>query len=195
MRRRVSIILLAALVLGSATAGGLYWRWLHSPRYALQQMALALKARDMDKFFNYLILKDIFANLIEESTKDNDKPGAPPGKPEDEWTRATKRLGHKLARQILPKLFDRFSGQLRGVIETHLLNLDDTQILAVMAAVTVARIDTKGDKAQVTLRDPKTGDPLRFQMARCQDGNWRVVSVTYEDFRNFLKNEWCRSPS
>ena len=67
MRRKTWIIAVAIVVLGGALAGGLYWRWANSPRYALQQAALALQARDMDKFFNYLNLKEILNNFGRKS--------------------------------------------------------------------------------------------------------------------------------
>ena len=57
MRRKTWIIALVIVVLGAALGGGLYWHWANSPRYALQQAALALKTRNMDKFFNYLEFK------------------------------------------------------------------------------------------------------------------------------------------
>ena len=47
MRRRTLIIVLIAVVVGAALAGGAYWRWTDSPRYALQRLALALKTRNM----------------------------------------------------------------------------------------------------------------------------------------------------
>ncbi len=74
MQRKTWIIAVAIVVLGGAVAGGLYWRWANSPRYALQQAALALQARDMDKFFNYVNLKEILNNLVEASGKDLETP-------------------------------------------------------------------------------------------------------------------------
>ena len=54
MRRKTWIIGLVIVVLGAGVVGGLYWHWSNSPRYALQQAALALKTRDLDKFFQYV---------------------------------------------------------------------------------------------------------------------------------------------
>jgi hypothetical protein len=187
MRRPTLISILAVLVLGTALAGGLYWRWYHSPRYALQQMALALKHKNMDNFFNYLDLKEIFNNILETSSKDLEPPE---GKTEDDWDRLTRRLGRKFARNLLPRLFDTFEKQIRGALEQYLLNLDNSQVMGVMAAVTVARIQTRGDEAEVCLTDPKTGDLFRFRMRRFPDGTWRIVTVTYEDLKKFLKREW-----
>ncbi len=189
MRRSVLITVLALIILGGAIAGVLYWRWYHSPRYALQQMALALKNQDMPGFFKYLDLKEIFKNLLDATAKDLE---SPPDKGEDDWTRSTRRLGRKFARNLLPKLFDTFEKQIRGGLEQYLLTLDSSQVLAIMAAVTVARIDTQGDEAQVTLKDPKTGEPFRFLMRRYPDGVWRLVAITYEDLKKFVKHEWNR---
>ena len=188
MRRKVLIIVLAVLILGGALGGGLYWRWYNSPRYALQQMALALKTRNLDNFFKYLDLKAIFNNFLEASGKDLDAPVNPDA---DEWTRMTQHLGRKFARVLLPKLFDTFETQIRGVMENYLRNLDNSQIMAIAAAATVARIDTQGDEAQVTLTDPRTKDTLRFQMHRDpQRRLWQIVSVSHEDLKRFCQREF-----
>jgi len=188
MRRKTLILALAALVLGAALAGGLYWRWYQSPRYALQQMALALQTRNLDNFFKYIELKEIFNNFLEASSKDlesEDKPGA------NEWDRMTRRLGRNFTRSLLPKLFDTFETQIRGVMEKYLLNLDNSQIMVIAAAVTVAQIDTRGDEAQVTLTNPKTGELIRLQMRRqVERDRWQVVSVNYQDLKRFLQREF-----
>jgi hypothetical protein len=188
MRRKTLIIAMAVVVLGAGLAGGLYWRWANSPRYALQQAALALKARDMPKFFSYLNLKEIFSNLLEASSKDLK---VPEDQKADDWTRFSRRMGRKLANLFLPKFFETFQPQIRTVLEHFLLNLDNSQILGIAAAVTVAQIDTRGDEAAVTLTDPKTKEVLRFQMRRQPNhGNWQIVSVNYEDLKRFYKREF-----
>lgn len=188
MRRKTLIIAMAMVVLGAALAGGLYWRWANSPRYALQQAALALKARDMPKFFKYLNLKDILSNFVEASNKDLQ---APEDQKADDWTRFSRRMGRKLANLFLPKFFETFEPQIRNVLERFLLHLDNSQILGIAAAVTVAQIDTRGDEAAVTLTDPKTKEVLRFQMRRQPDhGAWQIVSVNYVDLKRFYKREF-----
>jgi hypothetical protein len=188
MRRKTLIIAVAIVVLGVALAGGLYWRWVNSPRYALQQAALALQARDMDKFFNYLDLKEILNNFIEASSKDLDPPE---DQQADEWTRFSRQMGRKFAHLFLPKLFQAFETQIRGALERYLLNLNNSQILAIAAAATVAQIDSRGDEARVTLIDPKTKDIFRFQMRRQPNhGTWQIVSVNYDDLKRFSKREF-----
>jgi hypothetical protein len=113
MQRKTWIIAVAIVVLGGAVAGGLYWRWANSPRYALQQAALALQARDMDKFFNYVNLKDIlnsFQKLIRIWDLDDH--------------RQTILQVFPAAAQVhhLSKLFEAF--QTDGVMERYLLHLD-----------------------------------------------------------------------
>jgi len=188
MRRKTLIIALAVVVLGAALAGGLYWRWANSPRYALQQAALALQARDMPKFFNYVNLKEILSNFVEASSKDLK---APEDQKADDWTKFSRRMGRKLANLFLPKFFKTFEPQIRNVLERFLLNLNNSQILGIAAAVTVAQIDTRGDEAAVTLTDPKTKEVLRFQMRRQPNhGAWQIVSVNYEDLKIFYKREF-----
>ncbi len=186
MQRKPLVIVLVVLVLATVVAGGLYWRWLHSPRYALQQMVLALQAKDMNKFFSYLDLKEVFNNIIQASSKDLGK-----NDPEaDEWTQMTRRLGQKFARHLLPKLFEAFEQQIKDAAQSYLLNLDSSQILGLTAAVTLAKIRVTGDEAEVTFQDPKTGDPLRFKMHRVGSGPWRIVSINYNDLKKFLKREF-----
>jgi hypothetical protein len=188
MRRKTLIIFVVVLVLGGAVGGGLYWHWRNSPRYALQQMALALETRNMDNFFNYMDLKAIFNKFLEASSQDLDNPADPNA---DEWTRMTRDMGRKFSRFLLPKLFDSFATQIRGFMEKYLLNLDNSQILGIAAAATVARIETRGDEAQVTLTDPKTKEPLRFQMRRDpQRGIWQIISVNYQDVKKFAQREF-----
>jgi hypothetical protein len=188
MPRKALIIVLAVLVLGGVLSGVLYWRWYNSPRYALQQMALALKTRNMETFFKYLDMKAIFNNFLEASSRDQD-PDLDPDT--DEWTQMTRRLGRKFARFMLPQLFNTFESQIRGVLENYLLNLDNTQILGVAAAATTARIDARGDEALVTLTDPKTKEPLRFQMQRQANGGlWQIVAVNHQDLKRFYRRQF-----
>jgi hypothetical protein len=188
MRRKTWIIALSIVVLGAALGGGLYWQWTNSPRYALQQAALALKTRNLDKFFSYVDLKEIATNFSEASSQDlssRDDPQA------DEWSRYSRRLGGKFAKLFLPKLFDSLEPQIRRVLDHYLLNLNNTQILAVAAAVTVAQIDTQGDEARITLTDPKTHETFRFQMRRQPDhGVWQIVSGNSDDLKKFYKREF-----
>ena len=190
MRRKTWIIAVAIVVLGGGLAGGLYWRWANSPRYALQQAALALQARDMQKFFNYLDLIEILNNLVEASSKDLE---TSEDQSPDEWTKFTRQLGRKFAHLFLPKLFETFEAQIRTVLERYLLNLDSSKIVIIAAAATVAQIDTQGDEALVTLTDPKTRDTFQFQMRRQPNqGTWQIVSVNYDDLKRFSKREFFR---
>jgi hypothetical protein len=190
MRRKTWIIAVVIVVLGGVLSGGLYWRWVNSPRYALQQAALALKTRDMNKFFNYLDLKEIFNNFVQASTQEQEPPE---DQQADDWTKYSRRLGRKFAHLFLPKLFETFKTEIRGVLEKFLLNLDNSQLLAIAAAVTMAQIDTQGDEAGVTLTDPKTKETLHFQMRRQSDnGVWRIVAVNYDDLKRFYKREFER---
>jgi hypothetical protein len=185
MRRKTWIIALVIVILAAAAGGGLYWHWSNSPRYALQQAALALKTRNMDTFFKYVNLKEIVLNFSRACSRDlqaqNDK------HPND-LTKYCRRLGGKFAQVFLPKLLESFEPQVRQVVEHYLLKLNNTQILEIAAAVTVAHIDTQGDTAQVTLTDPKTQEKLHFQMHRqANRGTWQIVSVNYDDLKTLYK--------
>lgn len=188
MRRRTLLIIVIAVVLGSALAGGAYWRWTNSPRFALQRMALALKTKNMSEFFKYLDLKAILNNFIEQSSQESEEPK---GSKEDEWNRTSRQLGRKFARMFLPKLFDNFEKEIKGVMEKYLSNLDNKQILGIVAAATTAQIEVQGEEAKVTLVDPKSQKPFRFQMLRQPEtGTWQIVSINYQDLKYFAKREF-----
>lgn len=190
MRRRNWLILISVVVLGGALAGGLYWHWVSSPRYALQRMALALKTKNMPQLFKYLDLKAIFNDLVESSSQDLDKPKDKKEKKEDEWNQLSRKMGSKFARIFLPKLFESFEKDIRAMIEKHLQELNNKQILAVAAAATTAQIEVQGEEAGVTLVDPKTKEPFRFRMRRQPGtGLWQIVAVNYQDLKKFSKRE------
>lgn len=188
MRRRTLSIILITVVLGAVLSGGLYWRWTASPRYALQRMALALQTKNMPQFFNYLDLKAIFNDFVDAASQE---PEEPKSRKDDDWGRLSRQLGGKFARMFLPQLFESFEKEIQGVMEKYLLNLDNTQILGVVAAATTAQIEVQGEEAQVTLVDPKSHKPLRFQMQRqSETGTWKIVSVNYQDVKNFARREF-----
>ncbi|MCX5893774.1 MAG: hypothetical protein NTW80_12555 [Deltaproteobacteria bacterium] len=188
MRRRTLIIMLIAVVVGAVLAGGAYWRWTNSPRYALQRMALALKTGNMPEFYKYMDLKAILNNIIDASSEDAAK--SKDGQ-DDEWSRMSRKMGGKLARMFLPKLFESFEKEIKGVMEKYLQNLDNGQILGIAAAATTAQIEVQGEDAQVTLVDPKSKKPFRFQMRRQPEtGTWQIVSINYQDLKNFTKREF-----
>lgn len=191
MRKKlIFMIIVAALAAGAIAAGVVYQRWKDSPRYALQNMVLAIKTKEMDNVFKYLDLKEIFNNLLESSTgevKGEEKGG-------DDWDRFSRQLGRKFAKKLFPKLFDNFEKQIRELISSYLQDLDNTQILALTAAVTTAKIEVQGEEALVTIRDPKNGKPLRFRMRRKGgDRVWQVVSFHYDDFKHLMKKEFLGS--
>ena len=185
----IFIIIVAVLAIGAITAGVLYQRYLASPRYALQQMVLALKAKDVEKLFNYLDLKEIVKNVAESSAAEElnnaeDKPE------KDEWSRFGRQLGRKFARHIFPKLYDSFEKEIQRGVKSYIKDLTNTQILALTAAVATAGIEVQGEEAQVTVYDPKNQRPMRFTMRRFADGGWRVVHLNYKDFKPLLKKEF-----
>jgi hypothetical protein len=187
MRRKTLIIILAVLIVGAGAAGGLYFHWRNSPRYSLHQMVLALKAKNMGDFLNYLDLKEIFNNFLEATSRDLPPPS---NKKEDELARLTRNLGRKFARFVLPQLFKTYEKDIQATMEKYMVSLDNKQLLALTAAIAVAQVKVEGDEAQVSIRDPKTKEDFRFHMRRQEDGVWRMVEVNYQDFKKFIKREF-----
>jgi hypothetical protein len=188
MAKRLIYILVTVATLAGLVVGGLYWRWHNSPRYSLHHMVLALQINNIDKFTSYIDLKAIFENLVQHSSQELIESQKPD---EDEWTRLGRRLGKKLAQQVLPKVFDNFETQIRSLLKQYLLTLDNTQVLAIAAAVSLAEVQVQGNMAQVTVKDPRgsIAGQLRFQMRRNQDNRWVVSEVNYQDLKKILKHE------
>jgi len=187
MKRSAVVIFSTVFLLAAVITGGFYWRWVNSPRYALQQMVLAIQTRNMNKFFKYLDLQEIVGNMVDASSEDL----APPEAPDmDDWDRLSRRLGKKVAKFVLPKLLEKFDKQVRSAVEQYLLNLSNTQVLALAAAATTAEISTRGEMAEVKLVDPKTGEPFRFMLGRDPGTKeWRIISIRYQDLKKLLKRE------
>jgi len=187
VKRSAIIIFATVFLLAAVVSGGLYWRWLHSPRYALQKMVWAIQTKNMDKLFNYLDLQEIISNLVEASGADLAREGSDM----TEWDRLGQRLGQKMAKFLLPKLVEKFHQEIKSGIEQFLLNLSNSQVLALAAAVSAADIDIRGEVAEVKLLDPQSGKPFRFRMKRDPvTREWRIVAIRYEDLKRLLKQEF-----
>ena len=187
MKRSAIFIFATVFLLAAAITGGFYWRWVNSPRYALQQMVLAIQTKNMDKLFKYSDLQEIISNLVDASSQDL----APQERPDmDEWESLSRHLGKKVAKFVLPKLLEKFDKQVKSAVEQYMLNLSNTQVLALAAAATTAAITTRGEMAEVKLVDPKTGEPFRFMMGRNPaTKEWRIISIRYQDLKKLLKRE------
>lgn len=193
MRRKIILSIVGVLFVSGAIIGGYVYYWQGSPRYALYQMVRAIQKRDMETFFKYIELKEIFNNLIQEAGQDINIPpesGPDNGTPKDEWNRWSQRLGKKFARYLLPKLFATFEGQIKSQIEDYLLNLSTGQTLGLTALVAQAKIEQQHHRAQVTLTDPQSHQSLRFWMYQDpQTREWHIVEVNYQDLKNVIQHE------
>lgn len=187
MRRSFLIITLTVLLLGVLVAGGFYYLYRNSPRYALIQMTNSLTIRNYEKFYQYLDLKSILSHLVQETGKDFLLQEEGKG---DALNRLGLSLGRKLAQQLLPQLFESFEKDLRKLINEYLRTLTTQELLALETAVALAEIRQQGEEAQVILRFPKDEGRLRLFMSRnFPDRSWRVISVNYEDLKRLLKKE------
>lgn len=185
MKRSALVIFTLVFVLAAAVTGGLYWRWANSPRYALQQMVLAIQTRNMDKFFKYVDLQEIATNLVVVSSEDVKLPDRPDL---DYWDRLSRNVSKKVAQALVPRLMERYEAQVKDAIQGYLMDLTNSQVVGLAAAATTANIQTLGEVANVTLRDPKTAGTLRFTMRRdVASREWRIVSINYEDLKRLLK--------
>ena len=100
------------------------------------------------------------------------------------------KMRKQFAKQLLPKLFEAFDQQIRGAVEQYLGKMTKAQILAAVAAVSVAKIEQQGDEARVTLVDPRSKEPFRFQMYRYPDNDtWKIIAINYEDAKKLAQRE------
>jgi len=187
MRRSPLVFVIAALLLGIAVAGGFYYHYRQSPRFALHQMVNALMHRNYKEFYTYLDLNSILSHLMQETGKDLIPSEIPQG---DYLSQFGWKMGRKLAQNLLPKILQTVEKNLHGLINKYLDTLDTEDLLALEAAVALAEISPKGDEAQVILKFPKGNAQLRLTMSRnLPKRSWRVVSVNYQDLKNLLKKE------
>ncbi len=185
MRRSPLLFVIAALLLGIAVAGGFYYRYRTSPRFALHQMTTALIERNYKEFYTYLDLKSIVSQLMQETGKDLIPQEIPEG---DYLGQLGWKMGQKLAQHLLPRFLETFERDLHNLIKKYLDTLTTKDLLALEAAVALAEVDRQGDEAQVTLKFPKGDAKLRLTMSRnFPDRSWRVVSVNYGDLKGVLK--------
>jgi hypothetical protein len=186
MRRPLLLLAFVIIILGLGLSGGWYLYYRGTPAYALHQMVAALDARDMDKLFKYIDLKEILNNLVKASSRK----AAPESPKDDQWDRRMKGLGRDLVRLLAPRLIQGLEKEIKSEIKKDLASLDRTKILAIHALVAGAKIETSGDDARVTLSNPKTGDTLHFRMHRFPDtdnGGWRLVEINYKDIKKFSR--------
>jgi hypothetical protein len=187
MRRSPLIFVIAALLLGIAVAGGFYYHYRQSPRFALHQMVNALMQRNYKEFYTYLDVHSIFGQLMQETGKDLLPSEIPPG---DYLSQFGWKMGKKFAKNLLPRLLQTVENNLHSLVNKYLDTLTTQDLLAVEAAVALADISSTGDEAQVTLKFPKKNGQLHLTMSRDNPkGSWQVVSVNYQDLKDLLKKE------
>ena len=187
MRRSPLVFVIAALLLGIAVAGGFYYHYRQSPRFALHQMVNALMYRNYKEFYTYLDLNNILSHLMQETGKDLIPSEIPEG---DYLTQFGWKMGRKFAQNLLPRILQTVEKNLHSIINKYLDTLTTEDFLALEAAVALADISQTGDEAQVTLKFPKGDAQLRLTMSRSlSKRSWRVVSVNYKDLKNLLKKE------
>ncbi len=187
MRRSPLIFLSVALLLGIAVAGVFYYRYRHSPRFALQQLVVSLTNRNYDRFYDSVDLPGIMGHLMAETGRDLVPPELPQG---DLLSQFGWKMGGKVARHLIPRLFETFDKELRKLLNQYFDTLSTQEFVALNAAVALADIDQQGEEARVTLRFPKKDGRLRLNMAwNPQLRRWRVVAVNYEDLKHLVKKE------
>jgi hypothetical protein len=188
MRRSPLIFLATALFLGILVAGIFYYLHRNSPRFALQKMAMALIERNYNKFYTYLDMKSILSSLMEESGRDlipSDL--VPKGNFLGELG---VKMGSKLAQQLVPQIYGTFEKEAHSLINKYLDTLTTQDLLALEGAVALAHINQSGNEAQVTLSFPQSKLSLHLTLGRTpQNPTWRVISVSYEDLKELVKNK------
>jgi hypothetical protein len=190
MRRSPLTFVAAALLLGILVAGVFYYFYRTSPRFSLQQMVNSLTQRNYEKFYSYLDMKSVLGSLVEDTSKDLIPPEIIPRG--NFWGELGIKIGSKFLQQLPSKAFETLQKDVfNKIINKYLDTLTTQDLLALQAAVTVAEIKRQEDVAQVILRFPKKDGRLRLTMSwDPQQRLWRVVSVSYEDLKQLLKNEF-----
>jgi hypothetical protein len=173
-------ILIGILIIILAFGAGWFWRWVQgTPQYALYQIGVGLKNRNLNTSLAYVDvesildqqLSGIISNLLSSLTAS------------DSLTKITGPLG-EIKIKLTPQGNKSLSQQAIRQLQTYLENPKNPTLPSALMLLTLADFKVKGNYALVTITKDK--DQLRMGMQK-QEGLWRVKDLNPEDTQRLIK--------
>jgi hypothetical protein len=173
-------ILISVLIIALALGAGLSWRWVQgTPYYALYQIGVALKNRDLNTFLTYVDVESILGHQASESISSllssltaSNTVG-----------RIAGSLG-EIKIKITPEGNKSLSLLAIQQLQNYLENPQNPTLPSSFGLLALAGFSVKKDYALVTLK--KDRDQLRMGMQK-QEGLWRVKELNPEDTRRLIR--------
>ncbi len=166
MKRFFTIVL--PLALAAAAFWGTY-TLLHSPRYALYQVASSLRDGDAATFLAYVDLPRIMAEQTNLTM----------GKTAGDQAINQNNLRNAL-QGVLSTVVASNPRLVQEQFKQIMKSLDADQLPSPFVVAYAATVNQNGDRALVVFADPERGDRLRMGMMRQADV-WRIVHVDKRD--------------
>ena len=152
-----------------------------TPRYSLYKISRAVKNHDSGEFHKYVdvdrivdhVSKFAVQQVVAEMEKDQ---------PIDDWGRGGQEFDKELATMMLSNMIEALKPQIRQKITEFIEDTDDEREGSPLIGATLADIQTEGSTSLVTLKNEKTGEKIRFKMAKSPDRYWKIVEIDLESF-------------
>ena len=158
-----------------------------TPRYSLYKIGQAVKNHDSGEFHKYVDVDRIVDHVakygIQEVVAEMEE-----NQPMDDWGRGGQEFDKELATMMLSNMMEALKPQIRQKITEFIEDTDDEREGSPLVGATLADIQTEGSTSLVTLENEKTGEKIRFKMAKSPDRYWKIVEIDLESFERLSQS-------
>lgn len=158
-----------------------------TPRYSLYKIGQAVKNHDSGEFHKYVdvdrIVDHVAKYAIQEVVAEMEE-----NQPIDDWGRGGQEFDKELATMMLSNMMEALKPQIRQKITEFIEDTDDEREGSPLVGATLADIQTEGSTSLVTLENEKTGEKIRFKMAKSPDRYWKIVEIDLESFERLSQS-------
>jgi hypothetical protein len=152
-----------------------------TPRYSLYKLGRAVNNRDSGEFHKYVdvdrIVDHVAKFAVEQAVAEMEK-----NQPIDDWGRAGQEFDKELATMMLSNMIEAMKPQIRQKITEFIEDPDEEMEGSPLLGASLADIQTEGSTSLVTVVNEKTGEEIRFKMAKSPDRYWKIVEIDLESF-------------
>lgn len=179
-------VLFIIIILGLTLVGWVgYYYWKGTPRYALYQMAKAIKNNDPQTFLLYVDMDKVVEGLVDSIIK---KVG---GKfSTNPTTDESKKEKPSNKNKGVENLISQLAKSLKPALEQQLINsIGDIQQrgrISPFAFAFLSHVKREGSKAQVSVRASKD-DTYQFTMEKTSEQMWKMVKLDLDFFKLLKK--------